>query len=118
MSTRNIAKRAFPSRPFRAADQLRSDVELAAYVRDMLVDGDARAVPVVLRTLVEAVGGVAALADKTRLSHGVLSGSVSERRAPRFNTVAVILAAFGLRLTAQPSQKPRSRRSKPRTSVT
>jgi probable addiction module antidote protein len=67
----------------------------------MLEDGDARAVPVALRTVVDAVGGMAALADKTGLSRETLYRTLSERGNPRLDTLAVILAAFGLRLTVR-----------------
>jgi probable addiction module antidote protein len=117
MRTGKTTKRAFPSRPFRAADHLRSEAEVAAYIEAMLEDGDARAVPVALRTVVDAVGGMAALAEKTGLSRETLYRTLSERGNPRLDTLAVILAAFGLRLTVQPAQKSRSRRSEPRPAL-
>jgi hypothetical protein len=52
----------------------------------MLEDGDARAVPVALRTVVDAVGGMAALADKTGLSRETLYRTLSERGNPRLDT--------------------------------
>jgi DNA-binding phage protein len=45
--------------------QNRNEAEIAAYIEAMLEDGDACAVPIALRTVAEAVGGMAALADKT-----------------------------------------------------
>jgi probable addiction module antidote protein len=83
----------------------------------MLEDGDARAVPVALRTMVDAVGGMAALADKTRLSRETLYRTLSQRGNPRLDTLAIILAAFGLRLTVQPARKSRSHRSEPRPAL-
>jgi probable addiction module antidote protein len=103
---------ASPSRPFNAAKHLRSEAEVAAYIEAMLEDSDARAVPVALRTVVDAVGGMAALADKTGLSRETLYRTLSERGNPRLGTLAVILAAFGLRLTVQPAQKSRARHAK------
>lgn len=110
-------KPASPSRPFIAAEHLRSEAEVAAYIEAMLEDGDARAVPVALRTIVDAVGGMTALAEKTGLSRETLYRTLSERGNPRLDTLAVILAAFGLRLTVQAAQKSRSRRSEPRPAV-
>jgi probable addiction module antidote protein len=76
----------------------------------MLEDGDARAVPIALRTVAEAVGGMAALADKTGLSRETLYRTLSDRGNPRLDTLAAILAAFGLRLTVQPTREaPRQR---------
>ena len=74
----------------------------------MLEDGDARAVPVALRTVVDAVGGMSALAHKTGFSRETLYRTLSERGNPRLDTLAVILAVFGLRLTVQPARKSRS----------
>jgi probable addiction module antidote protein len=107
-------KPAYPSRPFRAADYLRNEAEVAAYIEATLEDGDARAIPVALRTVADAVGGMAALAEKTGLSRETLYRTLSERGNPRLDTLAVILAAFGLRMTVQPARKYRARRSEPR----
>ena len=39
--------------------------------------------------------------------------TLSERGNPRLDTLAVILAAFGLRLTVRPARKSRARRIEP-----
>jgi probable addiction module antidote protein len=105
MRTGKTTKPAAASAPFRAADHLRSDTEIAAYIEAMLTDGDARAVPTALRTVAHALGGMGALADKTGLSRETLYRTLCEVN-PRLDTLAVILAAFGLRLSVQPVQKP------------
>jgi len=114
MRTGKTTKPVSPSRPFSAAEHLRSEAEVAAYLEAMLEDGDARAVPVALRTVVDAVGGMAALAERTGLSRETLYRTLSERGNPRLDTLTVILAAFGLRLTVQLAKKSRTRRSEPR----
>jgi len=81
----------------------------------MLEDGDPRAVPIALRTVADAVGGIATLSKKTGLSRGTLIRTLSARTQPRLDTLAVVLAAFGLRLTVQPAHKPRPRRGVLRT---
>lgn len=90
-----------PSRPFNAAEHLRNEAEIAAYIEAMLEDGDARVVPLALRTVVEAAGGMAALAQKTGLSRETLYRTLSERGNPRLDTLSALLAAFGLRLTVR-----------------
>jgi probable addiction module antidote protein len=117
MRTGKTTKSVSPGRPFNAAGHLRNEVEVAAYVEAMLEDGDARAVPVALRTVVDAMGGMAALAEKTGLSRETLYRTLSERGNPRLDTLAVILAAFGLRLTVQPARKTRAHRSEPRPAL-
>jgi len=74
----------------------------------MLSDGDARAIPVALRTVADALGGMAALAEKTGLSRETLYRTLSAKGNPRLDTLATILAAFDLRLSVQPDH-PRKR---------
>jgi probable addiction module antidote protein len=95
--------------PFRAAEHLRNDADLALYLEGMLVDGDARAVPVALRTVADALSGMTALAAKTGLSRGTLRRTLSDRAAPRFDDLAAILGAFGLRLWVRPADEGRTR---------
>lgn len=76
----------------------------------MLADGDPRAVPVALRAVADAAGGMKALAEKTGLSRETLYRTLSERGNPRLDTLTAILAAFGLRLSVRPG---RPRRRKP-----
>ena len=70
----------------------------------MLEDGDARAVPVALRTVAEALGGMAELAERTGLSRETLYRTLSHRGNPRLDTLAALLGAFGLRLAVQPAR--------------
>jgi probable addiction module antidote protein len=111
MPTGKTTKRVPPSVPFRAADWLRSDTEIAAYIEAMLEDGDARAVPIALRTVAEAVGGMATLAEKTGLSRETLYRTLSERGNPRLDTLAAILAAFDLRLSVRTKRSVRRART-------
>ena len=89
--TGKTSKLAEPSVPFRAADHLRSETDIAAYIEAMLADGDPRAIPIALRTVADAVGGMAALADKTGLSRETLYRTLSEKGNPRLETLTVIL---------------------------
>jgi probable addiction module antidote protein len=65
---------------------LRNEAEIAAYIEATLEDGDARAVPVALRTIAESVGGMTALAQKTRLSRETLYRTLSRKGNPRLDT--------------------------------
>ena len=114
MRTGKTTKTVSPSRPFRAADHLRSHAEVAAYIEAVLEDGDLRAIPVALRTVAAALGGMTALADKTGLSRETLYRTLSARGNPRLDTLTAVLAVFGLRLSVQPAQKSRVRHSEAR----
>ena len=109
MTTGRTTKTA--SLPFRAADHLKSQAEIAEYIEAMLADGDARAVPVALRTVADAVGGMAELAEKTGLSRETLYRTLSEKGNPRLDTLTAILGAFGLRLSVQANQSRQRRRA-------
>lgn len=112
---KTIKTAAAPSRPFNAAEHLRNEGEVAAYIEAMLEDGDARAVPIALRTVADALGGMTALAERTGLSRETLYRTLSKKGNPRLDTLAAILAVFGLRLAVQPAQKSRGRRTDLRT---
>ena len=111
MRTGKTTKRAAASTQFRAADHLRSDTEIAAYIEAMLADRDAEAIPTALRAAAAALGGMSALAEKTGLSRETLYRTLSDRGNPRLDTLATVLAAFGLRLSVQPTRKSRARRA-------
>lgn len=99
MSTGKTTRAA--SVPFQAARHLRNETEIAAYIEEMLSEGDSSAIPVALRTVADAAGGVAALAEKTGLSRETLYRTLSSRGNPRLDTLAAILAAYGLRLSVR-----------------
>ena len=87
------------SLPYRAADHLKNQAEIAEYIEAMLADGDARAVPVALRTIADAVGGMAELAEQTGLSRETLYRTLSERGNPRLDTLppSLLLSVCGCR---------------------
>ncbi len=96
---------------FHPARHLKGDAEIAAYIEEMLSEGDPRAMPIALRTVAEAAGGIAALADKTGLSRETLYRTLSARGNPRLDTLATILAAYGLRLSVQVDRAANRRRA-------
>ena len=93
--------------PFLAADYLRTDADIAGYMEAMLVDGDARVIPVALRTVADAVGGMTGLAHRTGLSRETLYRTLSSKGNPRLDTLGTILAAFGLRLSVEVAKRAR-----------
>ena len=109
MATGKIIKRAPTSVPFRASDYLRDERDIAAYLDAILADGDPRVVPVALRSIADAVGGMAALAERTGLSRETLYRTLSNKGNPRLDTLATILEEFGLRIAVAPTSK-RTRR--------
>jgi len=91
---------------FRVADHLR-EADIAAYLEAVLEDGDPRAMPVALRTIAEAMGGLAVLAERTGLSRETLYRTLSEKGNPRYDTLTSILGAFGLRVSVAPQRRLR-----------
>jgi probable addiction module antidote protein len=105
MHTGNTTSPGHRSRLFNAAEHLRSETEVTAYLGAMFEDGDARAIPVALRTVVDAVGGMTAMVDKTGLPRETLYRALSARGNLRFRTLAAILAAFGLSVAVRPARR-------------
>ncbi|MFZ7097091.1 addiction module antidote protein [Luteimonas dalianensis] len=103
MSTGKTTKPVEASRAFKASAYLRDETDIAAYLESVLEDGDMRAVPVALRTVAEAMGGMTALAARTGLSRETLYRTLSEKGNPRLDTLTAILTAFGLRLAVAPA---------------
>jgi probable addiction module antidote protein len=106
MSTGKTSKSA-ASVSFRVADHLRNEDDIAAYLEAVLEDGDPRAMPVALRTVADAMGGLAALAERTGLSRETLYRTLSEKGNPRYDTLTSILGAFGLRVSVAPQRRVR-----------
>lgn len=100
--------------PFVASEYLKSDAEIAVFIEAMLADGDTEDVPLALRTVAMAVGGMAALAERTGLSRETLYRTLSTSGNPRLDTLASILRAFGLRLSVVTLPAGRKRASRPR----
>jgi probable addiction module antidote protein len=94
---------AAPSRPFRAADHLKTDVERAAYLEALLEDGDGRVLTLGLRDLAESAGGMAVIAERTGLSRETLYRTLSKKGNPRLDTLSALLHAMGLRLSISPA---------------
>lgn len=109
MSTGKTIKPAAASRAFKASTYLRDEADIAGYLESVLEDGDLRALPIALRTVAEAMGGMTALAARTGLSRETLYRTLSEKGNPRLDTLTAILSAFGLRLAVAPSRTARFR---------
>jgi probable addiction module antidote protein len=109
--TGKTTKPANRSRRFNAPRLLRNEAEVAAYIEAMLENGDARAVPVALRTVAESVGGMAVLANNAKLSRETLYRTLSERGNPRLDTLTAILAAYGMRPSVRSTGKSGLRRA-------
>jgi probable addiction module antidote protein len=88
--------------PFEAHQYLRTPAMIAGFVEDAIADGDPRFVPIALRTAADAIGGMSVLAERTGLSRETLYRTLSKQGNPRLDTLAAILAAFGLRLSVEP----------------
>lgn len=110
MTAGKTTKTVSPSKPFCAGDYLRDEADIAAYLEAVLEDGDARIVPVALRTVADSMGGMSALAARTGLSRETLYRTLSDKGNPRLDTLGAILEAFGLRLAVAPVRPGRPRR--------
>lgn len=90
--------------PFDAASLLQPD-DLPGFLADVMHDGDARALPLALRTAADVLG-MTELARRTGLSRETLYRTLSAKGNPRLDTLAAILSAFGLRLAVAPAATP------------
>jgi probable addiction module antidote protein len=71
----------------------------AAYLDEVLADGDQQELMLALRRLSEALGGVPALAQQAGLNATTLYRTLSADGNPELRTLRAMLAAMGLRLS-------------------
>lgn len=105
MTTGKTIKPADASAPFNAARYLDA-ASIPAFLADVVRDGDTRALPLALRTAADVLG-MTELARRTGLSRESLYRTLSDKGNPRLDTLASILAAFGLRLSVAPVKAAR-----------
>lgn len=72
--------------------------EAVAYLNAVAEDGEIKYLLKALRNVVEAQGGVGALAKKTKLSRTTLYKTLSATGNPEVATLDAILAVYGIRI--------------------
>ena len=92
------------SSPLKASDYLKTERDRVRYVKEVLYDGDPRALPVAIRTLADAMG-MTELARRTGLARETLYRTLNGEVSPRLDTIAALLDAFGLRLSVERKAK-------------
>lgn len=91
-------------------ESFREDRELAAeYLNAVLEDGDQEELMLALRRLSAAYGGVAGLAQSTRLNATSLYRTLSRQGNPELRSLSALLEAMGMRLAVRPIPKRSSR---------
>lgn len=86
------------TRPFDMANYLTDDGEVAAYLRQVLEDGDPALLAAALADIAKA-RGMSQLARDTGLSRESLYKSLSGERAPSSDTLFKVIHALGFKLT-------------------
>jgi probable addiction module antidote protein len=85
-----------------AAEHLDSPEAIAAYIDAAMEDGDPALVSAVLGDVARAMG-MTQIARETGMSRESLYRALSEEGRPEFATVAKVMKALGLRLSAVPA---------------
>ena len=89
-------------RRFDAAEYLRTEVDIAAYLEAVLAEDDPRLLAAALGDVARA-RGMTQLARKTGLSREALYRALSAEGNPELATVTKVLRALGLRISIQPA---------------
>ncbi len=85
-----------------AADPTAAIGFLQAVMEDYQVFGNSAAVVSAVQAVVEAKGGVAEVAKRTRMDPQILTKMLSSEDTPRVDTLRTILTALGCRLSIEP----------------
>lgn len=84
-------------------ESFRHDPELAAaYLNDVLVEGDQEELMIALRRVSSAYGGVGEIAQQAELNAKTLYRTLSPKGNPELCSLTAILRAMGLRLVIEP----------------
>ncbi len=84
----------------------RRDPELAAaYLNDVLADGDQEELMIALRRMSTAFGGVGEIAQQAELNAKTLYRTLSPKGNPELRSLTAILKAMGLRLAIEPLER-------------
>jgi probable addiction module antidote protein len=86
-------------------ESLRDPREAENYLNAALEEGDPELFLLALRNVAEAQGGVAQLAEKTKLNRESLYKMLSERGNPELRSLGVLLHALGFRLAVASSRQ-------------
>ena len=74
----------------------------AAYLNDVLADGDLKELMIALRRVSTAFGGVGEIAQQAELNAKTLYRTLSPKGNPELRSLTAILKAMGLRLVIEP----------------
>jgi probable addiction module antidote protein len=88
--------------PFDAAKYLDSEEAIAAYLSDMMEEGDPALLAAALGDVARA-RGMAEIARAAGLTREALYKALRPGAQPRFETIARVCTALGLKLTVQPA---------------
>lgn len=88
-------------RPFDAAEHLASEEDIAAYLTAVLEDNDAALLAAALGDIARA-RGMTQIARDAGLAREALYKALRPGSTPRFETIARVCNALGVRLVAQP----------------
>ncbi|WP_417500725.1 addiction module antidote protein [Marinobacter sp.] len=94
-------------RPFDVAEYLDSDEVIAAYLSEVLAEGDMDELLKALNSVARAKG-MTKLAEESGLGRESLYKALSKGAKPRFDTVNRVLNALGVCLRAEPASKGES----------
>lgn len=84
-------------------ESFRRDPALAAaYLNDVLTDGDQEELMIALRRVSTAFGGVGEIAQQAELNAKTLYRTLSPKGNPELRSLTAILRAMGLRLAIEP----------------
>lgn len=89
------------TRPFDAANYLKDEADIAAYLQAAMEDGDPALLAAALGDIARA-RGMTQLARDTGLSRESLYKSLSGERAPSSDTLFKVIRAIGFKLAIEP----------------
>ena len=97
-----MSKKKVTTTPWDAAEELETEIEMAAYLEAALEDGDPALISAVLGDIARAKG-MSQIARDTGLGRESLYKALSAEGNPEFSTILKVIEALGLKLHATPA---------------
>lgn len=104
---------SIPYKPFLLAE-LRDPANAADYLSEAAADDHPDIFLLALRDLVDAYGGIGAIAKRAKLNRQQLYKTLSWKGNPEFRTLRAILEAAGFALTVVPKEKRQGVKAQPK----
>ena len=87
------------TKAYKTSDYLKTNEERAAYIVAAIEDGDDQLFILAVREVIDSIGGMSQLANKTGLARESLYRAFGKNGNPQYTTISKVLNQIGLKIS-------------------